>query len=382
MELAEQSVFDVAIAGGGPVGAMLALALRESGTSVLHVRTDTPAGERPIALSYGSRLLLEREGAWPAASPTPINEIHVSQQGGFGRTLIRAAEYDLPALGYVAAYSSILAWLSALNTSHSFIDGRVIGHEAAGADCVEIRIARTSGGETLERARLLVLADGGHAGSAGDGRDYRQHAVVAEVQTDRPHRNIAWERFTHGGPIALLPYQNRYALIWSIEPDAAQSLLGMPEGEFLCRLTDAFGGRLGAFVGSGARASFPLSLRHRRIAPAPRTVLVGNAAQTLHPVAGQGLNLGLRDAVELADLIASTHPPELGGDVFLKRYRTRRKLDRDAGIRFTDALVRVFSNTSTTLDMVRGAGLAFLDIAPPARGFLARRMIYGARALP
>ena len=379
--MADQSVTDVLIAGGGPVGAMLALGLRGCGASVLNVRSETPAGERPIALSYGSRLLLEREGAWPAASPTPISEIHVSQQGGFGRTLIRAADYDLPALGYVAAYSGILAWLSAAGTGHSGIDGKVIDWRPV-ANQVEVRVACTTGGETLERARLLVLADGGHVGLAENGRDYGQHAVVAEVQTERAHRNIAWERFTHGGPIALLPYQNRYALVWSIEADAARTLLAVPEAEFLLRLGAAFGRRLGAFLSASPRASFPLSLRHRRLVPAPRTILVGNAAQTLHPVAGQGLNLGLRDAVVLAELIASTHPRELGGDAFLKHYTARRRLDRVAGIRFTDALVRLFSNSSAVLGAVRGAGLAFLDILPPARGFLARRMIYGARALP
>jgi len=378
--VADQSVTDVLIAGGGPVGAMLSLGLRGCGVSVLNVRSETPAGERPIALSYGSRLLLEREGAWAAASPTPISEIHVSQQGGFGRTLIRAADYDLPALGYVAAYSGILAWLSAAGTGHSGIDGKVIDWRPV-ANQVEVRVACTTGGETLERARLLVLADGGHVGLAENGRDYGQHAVVAEVQTERAHRNIAWERFTHGGPIALLPYQNRYALVWSIEADAARTLLAVPEAEFLLRLGAAFGRRLGAFLSASPRASFPLSLRHRRLVPAPRTILVGNAAQTLHPVAGQGLNLGC-DAVVLAELIASTHPRELGGDAFLKHYTARRRLDRVAGIRFTDALVRLFSNSSAVLGAVRGAGLAFLDILPPARGFLARRMIYGARALP
>jgi 2-octaprenyl-6-methoxyphenol hydroxylase len=381
LEVADPGFTDVLIAGGGPVGTMLALGLRGCGVSVLNVRSETPAGERPIALSYGSRLLLEREGAWPAASPTPISEIHVSQQGGFGRTLLRAADYDLPALGYVAGYSGILAWLSAADTRHSGVDGKVIDWKP-GADHIEVRVARTTGGETLERARLLVLADGGHAGLAENGHDYGQHAVVAEVQTERPHRNIAWERFTHGGPIALLPYQNRYALVWTIEADAARTLLAVPEAEFLLRLGAAFGRRLGAFLRAGPRASFSLSLRYRRLVPAPRTILVGNAAQTLHPVAGQGLNLGLRDAVELAELIASTHPLELGGDAFLKHYAARRRLDRGAGIRFTDALVRLFSNSSTTLGMVRGAGLAVLDILPPARGFLARRMIYGARALP
>ena len=377
--MADRSVSDVLIAGGGPVGAMLALGLRGCGASVLQVRSNTPAGERPIALSHGSRLLLEREGAWPAASPTPISEIHVSQQGGFGRTLIRAADCNLPALGYVATYSDVLAWMAAAHAGRSHVDGKVLDWKP-GADHVEVRVER-AGGETMERARLLVLADGGPAGLDENGHDYGQHAVVAEVQTERAHRNIAWERFTRGGPIALLPYQNRYALVWSIEADAAQSLLAMPEAEFLMRLGAAFGRRVGPFLGASPRASFPLSLRQRR-AVEPRTLLVGNAAQTLHPVAGQGLNLGLRDAVVLAELIASTHPRELGSDAFLKDYAARRRLDRAAGIRFTDALVTLFSNSSAMLGAVRGAGLAFLDILPPAREFLARRMIYGARALP
>lgn len=381
--MADQSitgVTDVLIAGGGPVGAMLALGLRGCGASVLQVRSDAAAGERPIALSYGSRLLLEREGAWPAASPTPISEIHVSQQGGFGRTLIRAADYDLPALGYVAAYSGILAWMSAADAGRSGVEGKVIDWKP-GADHIGVRVVRAAGGETLERARLLVLADGGPAGLDENGRDYRQHALVAEVRTERAHRNIAWERFTRGGPIALLPYQNRYALIWSIEADAAQSLLALPDAEFLLRLGAAFGRRVGPFLAASPRASFPLSLRHRSVAE-PRTIRVGNAAQTLHPVAGQGLNLGLRDAAVLAELIASAHPREIGSDAFLKHYTARRRLDRVAGIRFTDALVRLFSNSSAVPGVVRGAGLAFLDILPPMREFLARRMIYGARALP
>ena len=377
---------DVIIAGGGPVGAMLALGLRESGVPVLHVRSESGAGDRPIALSFGSRLLLERVGAWPAPSgigPTPIAEIHVSQRGGFGRTVIRATDCDLPALGYVATYSSILAWLSAVPGDPPTVAGRVLDWRVE-SDAVEVRFAGAPGesGESIERGKLLVLADGGHAGLPEDGRDYGQHALVAEVETEQPHRNIAWERFTRTGPIALLPYANRHALVWSIGADAARSLLAATEAEFLDRLGDAFGRRLGRFLRAGRRASFPLALRRRRIAPGSRTVLVGNAAQTLHPVAGQGLNLGLRDACELAELIASAHPREIGDETFLGRYAARRRLDRGAGIGFTDALARMFSNSSAPFRLARGAGLALLDILPPARRFLARRMIFGARALP
>ena len=274
---------------------MLALALRDCGASVLHVRAGNTAGERPIALSYGSRLLLEREGAWPAASPTPISKIHVSQRGGFGRTLISAADCGLPALGYVASYSSILGWVSAALACHRQIDGTVTAWSPSAGE-IDVSIALAPDGEVIERARLLVFADGGHAGRAESRRDYGQQAIVAQVQSESPHRNIAWERFTPGGPIALLPFQDRYALVWSTATETARSLLAAPGPEFLRLLGAAFGGRLGGFLNASPRASFPLALRRRSTAAGPRTVLIGNAAQTLHPVAGQGLNLGLRDA--------------------------------------------------------------------------------------
>jgi len=380
--VADAEITDILIAGGGPVGIMLALALRGSGASTLQVQVDpTMQGERPIALSYGSRLLLEGVGAWPESPPTAICEIHVSQQGGFGRTLIRAADCELPALGYVAPYSAIHAWLSAADAVRRGLDGKVIGWKPA-ADHIEVRIGLSAGGEARRRARMLVLADGGHAGLEASGRDYGQHAVVADVRTEQAHHNIAWERFTSDGPIALLPYEDRHALVWSIDAGAVRGLLEMPQTEFLHRLGAAFGSRLGAFLGAGPRAAFPLALRRRSADPSSRTVLVGNAAQTLHPVAGQGLNLGLRDAAELARLVGCTPNAELGSIAFLTRYSLQRKLDRAAGIHFTDVLVRLFSNSSATLGLARGAALALLDVLPPARKFLARRMIFGARGLP
>ena len=374
-------VVDVIIAGGGPVGVMLALALGGSGATTMLVRAAGSAGERPIALSHGSRLLLEREGAWPAASPTPIARIHVSQQGGFGRTLISADDCGLPALGYVASYASILGWVSEARSGRQQIEGKVTAWSPGGEN-IEVRLATTAGGERAEHARLLVFADGGHAGLPETSRDYGQHAIVAEVRSEHPHHNVAWERFTSRGPIALLPYQDRYALVWSTATEAAQSLLAAPDREFLQLLGTAFGTRVGSFLNTSPRASFALALRRRDTTGGPRTILIGNAAQTLHPVAGQGLNLGLRDACALAALIACTHPPELGTDAFLQRYAALRRLDRGAGIGFTDTLVRLFSGSIPGLAAVRGAGLAMLDIVPPARKFLARRMIYGARAIP
>ncbi len=367
---------DVAIAGGGPVGCALALALSGSSVSVARIANEVGAADRPIALSHGSRLILERLGAWHSIRTSPIETIHVSQRG-FGRTVMRCAEHGLPALGYVTAYSELVAQLAAHTpaAAESLRDWETTPEEVA------LRLSRGEE-EVRMRARLLVLADGGPIRRAEHVTDYDQRAIVAEVEAERPRRGVAWERFTAEGPLALLPYGDRYALVWSVRSPAAETLLGLSDPEFLARLREAFGGRLGDFRSAGPRSAFPLSLRRSAIDPAPRTLAVGNAAQTLHPVAGQGLNLGLRDAWELAQMLLDVAKEEIGAPRFLARYVRRRRLDRYAGIGFTDFLVRIFSNSLPPLAAVRGAGLAALDASPPARRFLARRMIFGTRALP
>ena len=367
---------DVAIAGGGPVGCALALALSGSSISVARIAGEADFADRPIALSYGSRLILERLGVWSSVRSNPIETIHVSQRG-FGRTVIRRADHGLPALGYVTAYSGLVAQLA--------------GHSPAGAESLkdwnsadnEV-LLRLSHGEkkTGLRARLLVLADGGQNRRTRYARDYRQQAIVAEVTAECPRAGVAWERFTVEGPLALLPFRDRYALVWSVRPASAAELLELSDSDFLARLREIFGGRLGNFGSIGPRSTFPLSLRYGRIDPAPRVVAIGNAAQTLHPVAGQGLNLGLRDAWELAQMLLDVAKEEIGASRFLARYARSRSFDRYAGIGFTDFLVRAFSNSLAPLALARGAGLATLDALPPARSFLARRMIFGARALP
>jgi 2-octaprenyl-6-methoxyphenol hydroxylase len=365
---------DIAIVGGGPVGCALALALAGGPLRVVRVAADTAASDRPIALSHGSRLILERLQAWRQLSGTPIKTIHVSQRRGFGRTVMRCADHGLPALGYVTTYSELSGALAerAPALAASLDDSR------PGDGHVDLRLTR--GAEKFGlRARLLVLA---HGGAEGRSMDYRQHAVVAEVTPARPHGGIAWERFTAEGPLALLPFRDRYALVWSVRPDTASGLMALPDGGFLARLHGAFGGRAGDFLGVGPRASFPLSLRYGEIHPASRTLAVGNAAQTLHPVAGQGLNLGLRDAWELAQMLLDASSDDIGAPGFLSLYARRRRLDRYAGIGFTDFLVRAFSNDLAPVAAVRGAGLAALDVLPPVRRFLARRMMFGARALP
>ncbi len=367
---------DVAIAGGGPVGCALALALSGSSVSVARIANEVGAADRPIALSHGSRLILERLGAWYSIRTSPIETIHVSQRG-FGRTVMRCAEHGLPALGYVTAYSELVAQLAAQThaVAETLKDWETAPEEVA------LRLSRGEE-EVRMRARLLVLADGGPIRRAEHVTDYDQRAIVAEVEAERPRRGVAWERFTAEGPLALLPYGDRYALVWSVRPPAAENLLGLSDPEFLARLREAFGGRMGDFRSTGPRSAFPLSLRRSAIDPAPRTLAVGNAAQTLHPVAGQGLNLGLRDAWELAQMLLDVANEEIGAPRFLERYVRRRRFDRYAGIGFTDFLVRIFSNSLPFLAAARGAGLAALDALPPARRFLARRMIFGTRALP
>jgi len=426
---------DILIAGGGPVGAALALALEGSGHSVLlaearsaesssarsadsssarspessgapsaetgSTRTTDPVSAstaesngalsagprgatvrdaRAIALSYSSRLILSRLHAWSGLASTPIETIHISQRGGFGRTLIRAVDCGLPALGYVASYDALLQSLLAPPCSAQRLFGaKLTGFEGAMA------VLQTKEGRLALAPRLTVLADGARiaddSAASGYSKSYGQTAVVAWVKADRAHSGRAWERFTPEGPLALLPYAGGHALVWTTGPQRAAQLCALDAPQFLAELHAAFGDRVGAFTEVRERAAFALALRYQREETRPRCVSVGNAAQTLHPVAGQGFNLGLRDAWELGRL-ARAATSELGSDGFLAAYRRARSLDRSAGIRFTDGLVRLFSNSDPLLQFGRGAGLLALDLLPPARDFIARRMIYGARALP
>jgi 2-octaprenyl-6-methoxyphenol hydroxylase len=379
---------DILIAGGGPVGAALAAGLRASGAEVLLVEAapEPAGGFRPIALSHGSRLVLESIGAFGAIRATPIETIHVSQAGGFGRTLIRREELGVPALGYVLDAAALAAALAAA-AAPVRVGGRVTAWRPD-SDRVRVTVNTMdmAGAEVREvAARLLVLADGGRA--AGDDlvmRDYGQTAIVAQVRTEIAHRGIAWERFTADGPLALLPFADgKLALVWTVPAARAPGLLETSGERFLAALTARFGTRLGRFEDAGPRSSFPLRLWYRRSnTPEPRVVAIGNAAQTLHPVAGQGLNLGLRDAAELASLAARTDRASVGEPAFLAAFRAARRVDRLAAIGVTDFLVNVFSGANPLFRAARGAGLVALDLVPPARRLFARRMMLGARGLP
>lgn len=379
---------EVVIVGGGPVGAALALALGDAGRAPVvvepHAADEGVSPMRPVALSYGSRLILDRLDAWARlARATAINHIHVSQRLGFGRVMFTARDVGLPALGYVVDYVRLRAVLAALLASRPHV--RVIrgavtkvvpGHDRA---CVEYSCSDAT--RQIE-AKLVVVADGGAMRDDVPSRtvDYRQSAVVATLATEKPHRNTAFERFTATGPLALLPYHERYALVWSVTPERSHELCGLPAAAFACELEREFGGRLGAFSDVAQRAAFPLLLRVTADSGSPRVVRVGNAAQTLHPVAGQGLNLGLRDAWELSAELVRTAPRDIGSSAACSAFRARRRLDRSGGIGFTDALVRGFSNDLWPLRTARGAALTVLGCVPPARDFVVRRMAFGSRA--
>ena len=376
---------DIAIVGSGPVGATLAAMLAGTKLQVrmLEARAAPSRDVRTLALSHASFELLEEIGAWPAASATTISSIHISQQGGPGRALLTAHEQGLPALGYTVPYAALEEALESRLRS----DGVPV---AFGAACEAIALDRESArlrlatGEEV-RARLLVLADGGAnasriPGIAYEDKDYGQVALTAAVRTDRGHDGRAFERFTPRGPVALLPVSDRYALVWTATPEEAARLVALPEAQFLAELQAYFGDRAGTFVAAGTRASFPLRLRTVNTPVALRTVLVGNAAQALHPIAGQGLNIGLRDAATLAALLVDGSPADAGDARLLEAYRAARGRDTRRGVAFTDFLVSAFADGRRLPTWGRGLALTVLDLFPPARRALAQRMIRGAGA--
>jgi 2-octaprenyl-6-methoxyphenol hydroxylase len=380
---------DVAIVGGGPVGLALAAATAKSGlnTQVLeaskHALND--GNTRTLALSHGSRLILDRLGAWRTLdSVTEIHSIHVSQRGGFGRAILKAGEARLPALGYVMPYARLhhaLAETCVASKAQLHQGAEVVGASVQ-LDHVTVEFIHQQSRRQLS-ARLLVIADGGGKSAVGTGlviksRDYGQHAIIANVRTSLIHQHCAYERFTPDGPVALLPFGEHYALVWTAPPEAVEHLLVMPDADFLLRLQRHFGDRAGRFLAVGPRARFPLALRYAQSTVLPRRVLLGNAAQALHPIAGQGFNLGLRDAWELGETIAARVDADPGSIDCLGTYARRRRLDRVAGIALTHSLVELFSNDLAPLRWARGLGIGLLDALPMARKFFTRRMVFGA----
>lgn len=368
----------ILIAGAGPVGLTAALALHRRCHPV-RVIDSQPADAaqhdpRAIALAHGSRLILERLGVWPAIAATPIGHIHVSQQGGFGQTRIEAADYQLDALGYVARLGALTQTLRQAVQDAGIVIDRAHALRASASAPDGVIASIHSGTATEQWATPLLLIAEGKPPADAQRKAYGQTAIVTEAWSDQAHDGRAFERFTAEGPLALLPLECGYSIVWCLRDDHARALLALDDHAFRARLTRATGFAQRTWNRVGARSAFPLALVQAAAPSHPRTIALGNAAQTLHPVAGQGLNLGLRDAFELAQAL------ERGvTEAALAQFAAQRARDRAATIMLTDQYVLLFSNQLAPLRVARGAGLALFNLLPPLRRAMARRMMFGVR---
>ena len=378
----------IIIVGGGPVGSVLALALQRQNVlfTMLEARAKGASHKdtRALALSYGSRLILEKLGVWDTVETKAIaiNTIHISQRGGLGRTKLNAAEHNQPALGYVLPYGALTQALdSALDTKHVMYEAEA-AEIKPGEPFAEVMFNQNGKSQTLASA-LLVVADGGRsmgeiAGIKKETKAYGHNALVCKVKAELPHNNVAYERFTPSGPMALLPNgEAGFSLVWTGEKASIDALLALDDCTFLSQLHSAFGDRVGKFLSIEKRMSFPLKLSTLKPSTAPHLVIIGNAAQTMHPVAGQGFNVGLRDAWTLADLIVDSPTTGLGSASMLEFYGEQRSRDTRGGILFTDLLVNVFSNDTIGLSAIRGAGLGALELLKPVKNMLVSKMSFG-----
>ncbi len=388
--------FDLIIVGGGPVAlALVGWLTQRSATRALSVAlidaspaTEVKHDPRVLALSHGSRILLEPL-AWPL-SATPIKHIHISRRGQCGRTLLDHDEYNLPALGYVLRYGTLLEALSqAVKTTgnlHRF-SATTAGSPTRQADHVTLPIKNAQGTHLL-RTQLLINAQGGpfaaspvtpDAPPRRRTRSYMQAALVGTVSASMPRPNVAWERFTHEGPLALLPlggaHKASYAFVWCCQPEQAQRRLSLTDEEFAAELNTAFGQKMGHLSVIDKRHLIPLALNALETLVEDRIVAIGNAAQTLHPVAGQGLNLGLRDAYTLVETLGQFGVTPLALTTFAKR----RRPDRQLTISLTDKLARIFTSEYDFLGGARSQALTALSCVPLFKAILARHMLFGRR---
>ena len=396
---------DVAVCGGGLVGATLALALADLALDVVLIEAH-PFGtfgqpsfdDRTTALSNGSRRIFDALRVWPLLEreATAIRRIHVSDRGRFGFARLDAAEQGLNALGFVVVNRAIGAALWRRledSTVRILAPAKVRGMRSVdGRQRIECEVGPQS--TAAVEAKLAIAADGAQSAlreAAGIGArtwNYDQTALVTNVLTQRFHDHVAYERFTPAGPLALLPMsEGRMGLIWTFTPDVAQTVAQADDVEFLARLQDAFGFRLGRFMRVGARQLYPLALTRADEHIGERLAIVGNAAQTLHPIAGQGFNLGLRDAASLAEVLADGRAQQRdafdpGDGLWLERYREWRQADRTNIVRFTDGLVRLFAQPLGPIKALRDVGMLAFDLMPAAKGALSQLSLGAAGRIP
>ncbi len=386
------ATYDLIIVGGGMVGASLAISLARRGLRMALVEAYTPGADtqpsyddRAIALAYGTRRIFEAIGVWPdlQAIAEPIRDIHVSDRGHFGFTRLNAGEEGVPALGHV---------VTARELGHVLLDrmredgeleviapARVVSFEDQGEQ-VQVEVEREGLMIPLQ-CRLLVAADGGNS-AIREQLDvpvqrwqYGQSAVVTNITPAQPHRNVAYERFTDTGPVALLPMtEARCAVVWTVRDEQVDQVLALDDEAFLAAFQERFGYRLGRFRRVGRRTAYPLSLLRARESVRGRVAVIGNAAHTLHPIAGQGFNLGIRDVAALAEVVndAFGQGTDIGSAAVLDDYARWRKAEQRNVALATDGLARLFSNPLLPLRLGRNLGLLALALLPGARHPLAR----------
>ena len=396
--------YDVIIAGGGMIGTSLALALSPLGLRVAVVEAIARGAalqpsfdDRSTALSRSTQRMFEAMGLWDQvrSASTPIKHIHVSDKGRFGFSHIDAAEQNVEALGYVVINRVLGDVLQQALNGDDSIDvicpARISAINAAPNDIAASVSSEGNATKTLN-SRLLVAADGANSsvrdmmGITASQTSYGQRAVIGNLLTEKPLERVAYERFTDVGPLALLPIADeRAAFIWTVAESDATRVLGLDDETFLDELQTAFGHRLGEFSRVGKRAAYPLSLSKALRLTAARSVLVGNAAHGLHPVAAQGFNLGMRDVAALCDCIAdrcAEGDTDVGRQELLNRFADWRKADQEKLVRFTDGLVKLFTSKSKRAGLLRNAGMLGFDFVPGIRSEFARHTMGLAGRLP
>ncbi|MEE8429472.1 MAG: 2-octaprenyl-6-methoxyphenyl hydroxylase [Gammaproteobacteria bacterium] len=394
--------FDVLIIGGGLVGASLACALGEQPLRVgvveavpLAVTAQPGYDDRAIALARGTQRIFSTLGIWDrlAVSATPIHRIHVSDRGRFGFAYLDRQEEGVEALGYVVPARAIGTALMARLKQQSAVE------ILCPAQLERLNVTKTGAGIQLSEngssrqvtARLVVAADGARSAVREqlampvDDWNYGQTAVVANLTTQLANRNIAFERFTDTGPLAVLPMgEHRCTVVWTIDNDRVAAVLGYSDEEFIAHLQECFGYRLGRLRKPGTRRAYELRLVRARHPVQARVALIGNAAHTLHPIAGQGFNLGVRDVATLAEVLvdAARERADIGSDEVLTRYAEWRKRDHTRVIAFTDGLIRLFTNPLTGVAVARNLGMLGLGCLPPAKRFFSRLAMGQTGKLP
>ena len=394
--------WDIVIVGGGMVGASLAIALKPSPYSVLlvesvpHTSNNQPSyDERTVALTHSAKLIFSAMGVWDRIESTqaePILDIHISNRGHFGQTHLSHKNTETSALGYVVPTrvigNALWSELEKDDDTKIICPATVDNLEQHSDHClVEISVGNTT---RRVMSRLVVLADGGkssltrefnklseiESGDTSQSTQYAQSAILSIVTTDRPHNGRAYERFTDEGPLALLPHRVNddkagYALVWTTSMDKVKTRMALSDDEFLAELQFTFGDRAGNFSKPSPRKCYPLTRTTLQHPARGRVIVIGNAAHTVHPVAGQGFNLGLRDVAALAELVYES--PDPGSESMIKTYLSSRKRDTKMVSEFTHSLIQVFSSDLKSIEFVRNLGLKAIEYSPVAKRFLLKR---------